>query len=814
MLVNYIIRLYRLFPKADKNTSYSYNGLCLDSSGNLWLGSWGGGLLHFDTKTEKVTVWSHQTDDVHFSPYKIVMDILQDDNSNIWLANKEGGLTIFNPSKNKFTNYPVDWKSETKISGSVISLYHDRSGIFWIGTENGIYKYDPHRIHLSKTDVLLKTDTGMVDSHTTPITMLKDKEGVWWMGMYEGLFIYDPKTRSLENYNQRAGLQQPLAVFNILQDDDGAIWFTAKNLLVKIIKKPDKGAIGLKTEIYSSPEIQSTLYNLYIDKERRIWVGTTSNGIFRFDPVTHKFINYNYHDLNSRNRIKEISSFCELSKDSLLVGGDQTGLLLLHVNADRFENISFKADNKVADNLTIGTIYKANNDIWIGTEYNGLWRTDDKFKSLSILTINDGLPSMGIASITGDSKNNLWIVSDAGIVQYELNNKKISVFDRKDGIISVYHAVLMPNGNDIEIASRGCIYNFNPANIIKNTFPPKVYIIALKVFDKEYDIQKNQTINLNYTQNYFSLEYVALNYTQPRLNKYAYKMDGLDKKWIIAGARRYVSYANLDEGTYVFNVKACNNEGVWDNVPTRLTIVIKPPFWHRLWFYALVIVFILGVIYTIYRYNINQLKIRLQLRDKIARDLHDDIGSTLSGINIFSKIALQKMSSDQKGSSDLLEKISERSEKTMDALADIVWSINTRNDGMDNFVMKTREYLAEVLEPQCIGYDFIIDPEMENFKVGMILRKELYLIFKEAVCNAYKYSGCSFIHITFTKRKDTCTLTIHDNGKGFDTGIKASGNGIYNMRQRAEKIGAVLLINSENGSGTTVCLTFGIPRFR
>jgi signal transduction histidine kinase len=200
------------------------------------------------------------------------------------------------------------------------------------------------------------------------------------------------------------------------------------------------------------------------------------------------------------------------------------------------------------------------------------------------------------------------------------------------------------------------------------------------------------------------------------------------------------------------------------------------------------------------------------MRDKIARDLHDDIGSTLSGINIFSKIALQQMRPGEPGM-ELMEKISERSKKTMDALSDIVWSINTRNDSMDNFLMRANEYLS-VLEVQDIAYDFTIDEGIRQSKIGMILKKELYLIFKEAICNASKYARCSFIQIYLTGHKNICTLYIRDNGKGFNIDSVSSGNGIYNMRQRAKKMNAEFRIESEENNGTTITLNFRITRFR
>ena len=210
----------------------------------------------------------------------------------------------------------------------------------------------------------------------------------------------------------------------------------------------------------------------------------------------------------------------------------------------------------------------------------------------------------------------------------------------------------------------------------------------------------------------------------------------------------------------------------------------------------------------------NQFKMRLQLRNKIARDLHDDIGSTLSGINIFSKIALQKLKQNEAGSGELLEKISDRSEKTMDALSDIVWSISTRNDRIDNFLVKAREYLAETLEPQGIRYNIDTEEEITHLKLGMELRKEFYLIFKEAICNASKYAQCTLVEISLTKEKDIFCLSIRDNGKGFDTNKTTSGNGLQNMQHRAEKMKAKLAITSKINQGTLVTLSFHIPRFR
>ncbi len=804
------------YPMTGKDHPIVFRKAVMGDDGNLWMGTWDAGLVRFNTKTEQIKVWSHQTDDVHLIPYKIITDLLFDNYNNLWIANKEGGLTIYNTTNDKFTNYPVEWKNDNKLSGGVLSLFRDRSGIVWIGAENGVYKYDPHSVYLSRTDLLLKTDSGLTQAHIAPQTILKDRDDTWWMGMYEGLFIFDPKNGVLTDCNQQFGIPKSSAVFNIIQDNQGTIWATAKNMLLKISKKSGSNGVSYQSEIFQSPDIKSSMFTLYIDRENRMWIGTHSNGIFRFDPASKKFISCKYDIIGPRGAINEIRTFCELSRDSILVAGEHTGLYLLHVNSNRYEKISWDNTSKMAPGASINKIYKNDNDVWIGTEFNGLWQTDTHLKKPVLITVNDGLPSMSIGLISRDRYNNIWLMTGAGAVAVQMPDKKITVFDKKDGIqnLNELGAMVIDNNDNISIGGRGAVYNLNPAAIVKNNKPPEVSIIDLKIFDKDYTIHKGETVKLDYDQNYFTLQYVALNYTHSRLNKYAYKMAGLDKKWNLAGARRYVSYANLDEGTYTFYVKACNNEGVWANVPAKLILIIKPPFWHRWWFYLLIAMLVLSGIYIAYRYNLNQFRIRLQLRDKIARDLHDDIGSTLSGINIFSKIALQKIDSDRQGSKDLLEKISTRSEKTLDALSDIVWSINTRNDGLDNFLAKAREYLTEVLEASGIAYEIEASSEMESLKLGMAVRKEMYLIFKEAVYNASKYAGCSLIKISLTKNKDTCKLIICDNGKGFDMNEISTGNGIHNMQHRAKKINAVLDIETGTNKGTCITLVFHIPRFR
>jgi ligand-binding sensor domain-containing protein/two-component sensor histidine kinase len=812
--IKYFYPQIPIFPSIDKTGgTITFGDPTMDAAGNLWMGTWGAGLVKFNTATERFAQWAHPTDDLHFVPFRIIMDLLFDSDQNLWIANKDGGLTIYKPAANKFVNYPIEWKSDTKISGSVDVLFRDVSGITWIGTENGIFKVDPHKPTLARTNLLLKTDSGIFASPQSPLTMFKYTSGEWWLGGYNGLFSYNPKTGLLDDIGKELGFPPESRVFNIVKDKAGNVWTNASRTLVKISPlKP--GEKKLQATFYNWPAIQSMIYYLTVDAEGKIWVATHANGIYRFDPALNTFTSFPF-DVKDRNgKLHEVRAFCEIGKDSILLAGEHIGLYLLHVGQRRLEKITWNVPG-VDPDVSINNIFRTGKSVFIGTEFNGLWETNTKMRLPTVLTTNDGLPAMDINALAGDVKANIWALTPSGIAVIGAKNK-ITIYDKKDGIqnLNALNAIVTDSDGSVSFGTNGAIYTVMPSGVPKNLAAPRVMITNLRIFDKEYPLHQGETVNLDYNQNYFSLDYVALSYTQPRLNQYAYKMAGLDKKWNMAGPRRYVSYANLDEGTYTFYVKACNNEGVWNNIPAKLILVISPPFWHRWWFYSLCAILLLSAVFFIYQYNMNQFRVRLLLRDKIARDLHDDIGSTLSGINIFSKLALQRLNNDGSSSRDLLEKISQKSENTLDALSDIVWSINTKNDGLSNFLAKAREYLGELLEVREIAYKIEASAEMEHVKIGMDVRKEIYLIFKEAVYNAAKYAGCTCVNVTMARHKDTCTLTICDNGHGFNVSDIPPGNGIENMRHRAKKIGAAFEIESRTGEGTTINLRFHIPRFR
>ncbi len=226
---------------------------------------------------------------------------------------------------------------------------------------------------------------------------------------------------------------------------------------------------------------------------------------------------------------------------------------------------------------------------------------------------------------------------------------------------------------------------------------PPVYLTSFSIFDRPAKIASSvstlQRVHLSYDQNFFSFEFVALDYSSPGKNRYAYRLEGLDHSWIDAGTRRFASYTNLDPGTYVFHWRGSNSDGIWNNNGAFIELIIDPPYWKTWWFRALVLAAAIGSLFLFYRLRVNKLIAIERIRTSIATDLHDDIGSTLTEIALFSEVGKRLL--DRQAAEELpegeriealkkLEDIGGMARNLIDAMSDIVWSVNPKNDTIES----------------------------------------------------------------------------------------------------------------------------------
>jgi hypothetical protein len=355
---------------------------------------------------------------------------------------------------------------------------------------------------------------------------------------------------------------------------------------------------------------------------------------------------------------------------------------------------------------------------------------------------------------------------------------------------------------------------FNPDSMNGNPAPPPILLTALRIFDQPVrtgrPLAEMQELNLSYAQDYFSFEFVALDYTASKKNQYAYRLEGFDRDWVKCGTRRFASYTHLDGGEYVFRVRGTNNDGVWTPEGASIRIVIHPPFWQTWWFRIGLAVLIAGVPFLVYRSRFRRLLAVEQTRTRIARDLHDELSATLSGINFFARaISNDAENSITPGSRRFLSLIHESAGALQDSISDIIWSVNPGQDHWDQIVSKFRRHASDILDSKSISYSIVFPTDVPAGPVAMERRRNVWLIYKEIITNTVKHSRCTNVRISLHFRADRqAELVVEDDGIGFNPEDESAGNGLKNIRSRAGSAGIHAAVRTAPGTGTRWTLRF------
>ncbi|MCK6691978.1 MAG: ATP-binding protein [Thermoanaerobaculia bacterium] len=307
---------------------------------------------------------------------------------------------------------------------------------------------------------------------------------------------------------------------------------------------------------------------------------------------------------------------------------------------------------------------------------------------------------------------------------------------------------------------------------------------------------------LKYFQNAVTFVFTAPDFSGANGLRFEYRLDGSHSNWTAAGESREATYLNLGGGSYTFRVRAVRVATGVVSEEAVMKIRVIPPFWATWWFRGLLVLAFIALVYAVFRYREVQRLQQEKLRLRIARDLHDEMGSTLSSISILSEAALRHLQADIDRAR--FGAIGDRARQVMEAMSDIVWSVNPRNDSMANVLQRMKQFAVEILEPQGIALHFEADEAVATLNLPMEQRKDFYLLFKEAVNNAAKYSGASDVWVSVQAENGGLTLEVRDNGRGFDVEQVKRGNGLWNMERRAERMGGRFSLESRVGEGTRV----------
>jgi two-component sensor histidine kinase len=407
-------------------------------------------------------------------------------------------------------------------------------------------------------------------------------------------------------------------------------------------------------------------------------------------------------------------------------------------------------------------------------------------------------------------KGYLWLSTGKGLSCWNLNNntflnypegKRLANMVSVTGCSSPNGVIYFGGGNEI-------LY-FNPDKLLETSPYIHPEVTSLSVMNKDYTSDISKPLSLSYKDNYVSFAFSAFDFLNEKGDQFAYYLEGFDKDWNYCGNRHFATYTNLPGGNYTFHLKVQNSAGEWVESTHPVIMNFSSPFYKKWWFFLAcsLIIFILG--YLFYYAQIQRELEAVRLRARLARDLHDDVGSSLSSISIISTMATKKTEHSPEDVKRIFTKISETSQRTLDSISDLVWTLDPENDLMEDLFMRMRLYTSEILEAKEIMYEFNVAQETELVKMTMDKRKNIYLIFKEAINNIVKYSKCTKVLINVKLINHSMEFEIADNGIGFIEGhTEHKGNGLKNMKQRASQLNGTLTIKSKPCEGTNIKLQF------
>ena len=776
--------------------------MTVDRRGRLWIATWGGGLSMLDPATLRFTNYRHDPT----SPRSINSNLLRalhtDPDGTVWIGTYGAGLDRLDPLTGGIEHFRHDPFDPTSLpSDEIQSLYRDSRGMLWIGTAAGVANHDPYR---SKVRVLrhsLVREGSLSHNHVTAVHV--DGQGGLWVGTHgRGLNFRPPGSASFQvlrhDPDDPSSLSSDL-ITAILRQRDGTLWVGTRGAGLNRRRGTSEafdriGHDPSDPETISSDDIQSIVES----RSGELWVGTNGNGLNRYDRTRHRWVRYTHRPSDTTTVSgHHIWSLIEDAGGTIWAGTWGQGLNRFNPASGRF--IRYRGETSASLTTILSIAPESSGDLWLGTT-DGLFSFGPDDGSAVRVASRKDLPSSIIYSILREPSGRLWLGTARGLVRFNPADGSLHSYDTDDGLpgVEFMHgaAARSPDGW-MYFGGIDGLTAFHPDSIRENMSPPPVVITRVTAGDREMPLARGRppAITLSHGDDFFTIEFAALDYIAPEQNQYAFMMEGADQEWVPTGTRRHVSYSHLGSGTYRFRVRGANSDGIWNTAGASLSITITPPFWETLWFRATAVALLVGVLAFLYRYRINKLLELERMRIRIASDLHDEVGSSLTKIALYTDLLKDR----DAPSTELVPKIGTLSRETVSTMSDIVWSIDARNDTVADLIDRMREVAHGLLEPRQIEFEFQSSGLELARKLPVDLRESLYLIFKEALTNAAKYSEASRVSVQLRQSAGELSLVVEDNGRGFSTPTRPRGQGLRNMEMRARRIGGQLTISGNAG---------------
>lgn len=814
-LINSKLIKTHFFAKSKQELTFK-NTYCItvDNDSVLWMGT-NEGLVKINTQAETTTVYNKYENTVVSDVRGIAI------NSKYVFAASSNGLLIFDRKLNSFSKrIKSDPTNPYSLSvNNLNDLYLDYENILWVSIWNKGIDYT--NINKSNYQLILNQNTtGIENSKIDYHAIANDSEGNYWFGTNRGLTVTDKNFNLIKVYTTST-TQNTISnnKINYLMHDPKAskIWVCSMGGGVDCYDEKTKQFYQVKPDSAVGTIINSS-YILKLKNEKIICA--IDSGLHEIIETKAAFNFCSTPFLKGVKGLTEFTTLYETSNGLLLAAYKNKYLAVFKITTTGLEHLS---NLDVA--ATVIQFYEdpATKTVWVTTG-NGLLKLNTTTLKFQFIKNIKGIDGEYLYSILPHDKY-VWISSGQGIIRLNTQTLEARTYNANDGLAILdfwdYCSFKLPD-NRLMIGGSGGINIFNPADIYRDTIESQLQLTALKINDQPYALPVSlsylKDLKLNYNENTFSFEFADLHLGNIGHNHFQYRMDELDTGWVDNGANNFIRFAQLNHGDYNLKIRAANADGIWSK-PFALAIHIKPPWYKTWWAYAIDVIFGIGLIVWITVSFTNE-KLRKQRiiiekqqaveaeRSRISAEMHDDLGASLSTMKLMCEVVKSKLETSD--STEEIDFISHTSNDLVYKMREIIWSMNSKYDSLDDLIGYTSKYVREYLAISNIKFEMEIPKVIPDCYLNGEARRNIFLVVKETLHNTFKHAHASNVQIAFniynkSAKSTELKITIHDNGVGINLdAIHRFGNGLDSMKKRLEQVGGTYDISKQNGTVTTL----------
>lgn len=721
---------------------------------------------------------------------------LRDRVGRVWTAGSTGGLTVTDETDGTL---PVDLPQYGQ-AYQVNELMEDSEGNVWIASPvHGLA-----RVRHGRVDVL---DTNAGENERAVSAVIEDRAGTWWIANRRGGL-----NRWVAGKTDYIGLSnRPAAA--IFEDRDSQLWVASR----------DGSVFRYENEAFkpqfTKTQIPSKVRSITQSANGVLWFGGTQGLSSLTGDVVRRF--------NDEDGVGDLDfTVLQPYPGGRIIAGSTSGTILL---GGRRGFKTFASAEVMKHQWISGILPVSPQEVWVTTLGSGLYLWNGV--TWICFDSEDGLPDSRLTCVVDDGKGCLWLGSLGGIIRAE----RSELLARARSADSMVQWLRLDHTDGLP--SRECIGGFQPAGwkgrdgllwfptgsgiarvrpglIEMSKVAPPVYLQSVRA----NGVLSSSTREVATEPGRARLEFrfVGLSFSAPEKVTYRARLAGLDDTWREMGTQRVAAFEAVPPGKYTFEVMAVNGDGLRSRAPARIPVIIAPHFWQTIWFYASVGIFTLvGAVGMGWAAARMKMKSRIQLlkvrnaregeRSRIARDLHDDLGASLTEISILAALAAEDAVQSPLQSS--LDQLSVKAKHVVGSLDEIVWAVNPREDTLRSLVDYLAAFAREFLDIARIPLRTDVTLDIPEIPLGTQQRHGVFLAAREALNNIVKHSQATEVHLSIRFEQEVLHLRIQDNGVGFELDYATGGNGLGNLRTRMQEAGGDCTIESRRRTGTIVFLT-------